>query len=100
GDERQTLREIARGGADPLDAGGFAALDDDDVALVDKRVGRRHRRIKAAARVVPQIEDKTDQLAAAALPQILHRSGERRLGAAVEAGDAEVADIPRVAVPR
>ena len=52
-DKRQTVGKIARGGADPFDAGGFAALDDDDVALVDEGVGNRDRTIEGAAGVVP-----------------------------------------------
>ena len=75
------------------------AFDDDDVALVYKRVGDGDRGLEAASRVVPRIEDGADQLAADLLPQVLHRGGERGLGSAVKPGDAQIADVSAFDAP-
>ena len=72
---------------------GIAALDGGDVALVEKGVGGRDSVLEIAARVVAQVEDKAEQLAAGFLPKILHRGGERRRGAVVKTGQPQIADI-------
>src|SRR6266478_2228068 len=93
--KRHAPREIARGGADPLEAGGFAPLDDDDVALVDEGVGYGHRAIEGPSGIVAQVDDEADQLAARPLAKILNRAGKRWLCGGVEAANAEVADVSR-----
>src|SRR5205807_1786807 len=85
--DRQPLSNIAGSSADPLEAARFAALDDNDVAFVDKGIGYRDSRLKSATGIVSQIEDKADHLVAGPLPQILHRAGQRRRGCAVAAGE-------------
>ena len=92
-DDRQPLSDIAGSSADPLEAGRFAALDDNDVAFVDEGIGYRDSRLKSAAGVVSQIEDKADHLVAGPLPQILHRIGERRRGSGVEPGNPQIEDV-------
>src|SRR4029077_8679979 len=94
-DKRHAPREIARGRADPLEAVRFAALDDDDITLVDEGVGHRHRALERSPGIVAQIDDEADQLAARSLAEILCRAGKRLLCSRVEAGDPEVADISR-----
>ena len=87
------MSNIAGSSADPLEAARFAALDDNDVAFVDKGIGYRDSRLKSAAGIVSQIEDKADHLVAGPLPQILHRAGQRRRGCGVEAGDTKIEDV-------
>jgi hypothetical protein len=73
-----------------------------DLIGIDDGDPRIKAACEAASGIVPQIEDRADQLAAGLLPQILHRAGDRSLGTAVEAGDAQIADIPtlRATQPR
>src|SRR5262249_20149186 len=51
--DRQALGEVAGGGADSLDVRRFAALDGDDVALVDEGVSYGDRGIEGPSWVVP-----------------------------------------------
>src|SRR6185437_11533510 len=75
-----------------LDVVALASLDDGDVTLLDKGVGRRHRGVEIAAGVVAKIDDKADQVLRLRL-QILDRAGQGRLGARVEPGKADIANI-------
>ena len=63
--------------------------------MVDKGVGYRHRTLECSPGIVAQIDDEADQLAAGSLAEILSRAGKGLLCCRIEAGDPEVADVPR-----
>ncbi len=92
-DDRLAVRDIAGGGGDPLGVVGLVALDDGDIALVDKIVGGGYRGIEIAAGIVAQIDDEAGQLAAGLLPQILDGVGESAGCRRIECGDPDITDI-------
>ena len=93
-DDRQPVGKIARGRADTLGIIGLAALDDGDLALVDKGVGHRDRCIKIAARAVAQIDDEADQLVAGLLAQLLDGIGQCAGSRGIEPGEADIGNVP------
>src|SRR5262245_23846570 len=92
-DQRQTLCDIARSGAQSFGAARLAAFNDSNVTLVEKGVGNGDGGIEIAPRVVPQIDNESCRLLAGLLPDLLNRAGERRRSVRVEAGDTQIPDI-------